>query len=56
LQVLRIKPLGEPAVDFRQQLPGFFPLILLLPQLAQAYCRPQLSRLRALLAGMALVL
>jgi hypothetical protein len=28
----------------------------LLPQLAQAYCRPQLSRLRALLTGMALVL
>src|SRR5439155_17429777 len=51
LQVHRIKPLGEPAVDGRQQLSGFSALTLLLPQPAQAHGRPQLQRFRLLLAG-----
>ena len=36
LQVFGVKPLGEPAVDLGQQLPGVFPLILLLPQTREA--------------------
>jgi len=32
LQVLGVELFGEPAVDLGQQLPGVFPLILLLPQ------------------------
>src|SRR5713101_7354354 len=51
LQVFGVKPFGEPAVDLRQYLPGFFLLPLLLPQPAQAHHRPQLQRLRPLPAG-----
>jgi hypothetical protein len=32
LQVRRLKPFGEPAVDLGQQLPGLGPLALLMPQ------------------------
>src|SRR5713101_7687577 len=43
LQVCGVKPFGEPAVDLRQHLPGFFFLALLLPQPAQAHHCPQLQ-------------
>jgi len=48
LQILGVKPFGEPVVDFGQQLVSFFFLALLLPQAAQAHHRPQLQRLGAL--------
>src|SRR5262249_9179836 len=51
LQVSRVKPLSEPAVDRRKQLAGFGALALLLPEPAQAQRRPQLQRLRLLAAG-----
>src|SRR6266702_6386965 len=51
LQVRRIKPLGEPAVNLRQHLLSFCFLALLLPQPAQAHHRPQLQRLRPLPPG-----
>ncbi len=40
LQVFGVKPFGEPAIDLRQHLPGFFLLALALPQLAQSHHRP----------------
>ena len=51
LQVRRIKPLSEPAIDLRQHLLGFFCLALLLPQPAQAHDGPQLQRFRLLPVG-----
>jgi hypothetical protein len=42
LQVDGVKALGEPVVDWRQELSGFGPLALLLPQPAQTHGRPQL--------------
>src|SRR5215831_18616783 len=51
LQVGRVKPLGEPAIHLRQQLPGFVALALLLPQSTQAHRRPQLQGLGLLAAG-----
>ena len=50
-EVRRIKPLGEPAVDRRQQVVGFGTLALLLPQATEADGSPQLQRLRLLAAG-----
>jgi hypothetical protein len=41
LQIGGVKALGEPAVDWRQQLARFGLLVLLLPQAAQASGRPQ---------------
>src|SRR5215510_3470031 len=49
LQVRRVKPLGEPVVDRRQQVVGFLSLALLLPQPAQAHGGPQLQRFRLLM-------
>ena len=43
LQVLRVKPFSEPAVDLGQQLVGFDRLALLLPQSRQAHHRSQLN-------------
>jgi hypothetical protein len=40
LQVGGVKALGEPAVDWGQQLARLITLALLLPQVAQAYGRP----------------
>jgi hypothetical protein len=40
LQILRVKPLGEPVVDLGQQLVSFGPLALLLPQPTQTHHRP----------------
>ena len=51
LQVFRVKPLSEPAVNLRQHLSGIVLLPLLLPQSGQAHRRPQLQRLRALVAS-----
>ena len=51
LQIRRVKPFSEPAVDLLQHLPGFFLLALALPQPRQVHHRPQLQRLRTLLAG-----
>src|SRR5262245_11442910 len=44
LQVSRVKSLGEPVVDRRQQLPRLGPLPLALPQSRQAHSRTQLPR------------
>src|SRR5262244_2964348 len=51
LQVGGVKPLGEPAVDRREQLTGFSALALTLPQAGQAHGGAQLPRLRLLAAG-----
>jgi putative transposase len=51
LQVGGIKPLGEPAIDLRQELSGVIAPALLLPQPAQAHRGPQLPRLRLLAAS-----
>src|SRR5262245_14796251 len=51
LQVCRIKPLGEPAIDRRQQLVGFRTPVLLLPQARQAHSGAQLQGLGLLAAG-----
>jgi hypothetical protein len=51
LQVLGIKPLGEPPIDLGQQLPGLFLFALLLPQSGEACSCTQLPVLRALLPG-----
>src|SRR5262252_4298441 len=51
LQVRRVKPLREPAVDGRQQRVRLAALPLALPQPSQAQGRPQLPRLRLLAAG-----
>ncbi len=50
-QVGHVKPLGEPAVDLRQQLVGCCALALRLPQPAQAHGGAQFEGLRLLLAG-----
>src|SRR5262249_23514872 len=51
LQILSIKPLGEPAVDRCQQLMRFLSLPLLLPQATEAHARPQSPGLGLLAAG-----
>src|SRR5262249_17093927 len=51
LQIHRIKPLGEPAVNLRQHLLGFAFLTLLLPQAREAHCCSLFWRLRLLLAS-----
>src|SRR5262249_11856877 len=51
LQVGRVKPFGEPAVDRREQLVGHGPLALLLPQARQARGGTQLPGLGLLAAG-----
>ena len=51
LQIRRVKALGKPAVDRRQQRTGFGLLALLLPQTAQAYGGPQLQCPRLVTAG-----
>jgi len=51
LQVCRVKSLGEPIVDGRQQSTGFLPLALVLPQLTQTPGCPQLPRFRLLTAS-----
>src|SRR5919106_2906802 len=51
LQVGRVKPLSEPAVDRRQQLEGFSTLALALPQPAQAHGGAQLPGFGLLAAG-----
>jgi len=51
LQVEGVKALGEPAVDRRQQLVGFRPPALLLPQARQAHSGAQLQGLGLLAAG-----
>jgi hypothetical protein len=51
LQVSRVKPLGEPPVDRREELTGGGASALALPQATQAHRRPQLPGLRLLRAG-----
>src|SRR5262249_42117900 len=51
LEVSRVKTLGEPAVDRRQERAGFSALALLLPQAAQAGRSPEFQRLCLLAAG-----
>src|SRR5437870_10300970 len=51
LEVSRLEPLREPAVNRRQHLPRFFSLPLPLPQPAQAQRGSQLQRLRTLATG-----
>ena len=51
LQVGRVKPLGEPAVDRGQELVGFRTLALALPETTEAHGGPQLQRFRLLVAG-----
>src|SRR6266853_3692485 len=51
LQVSGVEALGEPAIDWGQELVGFGALALLLPQARQAHRRPQLQRLGLLAAG-----
>ena len=51
LQILGVKAFGEPAVDLRQYVSGFFLLTLLLPHPRQAHRRSQLPRLRTLPAS-----
>ena len=51
LEVGRVKPLGEPAVERRQQRAGFGALALLLPQARAAHRRSQLQRPGLLAAG-----
>src|SRR5262245_54136009 len=51
LEVRRVKALGEPAVDGRQEVRGRRPLPLLLPQARQAHRHPQLPGLRLLATG-----
>jgi len=51
LEVGRVKTLGEPAVDRRQELAGLGPFALSLPQPCQAHCSAQLQGLGLLAAG-----
>src|SRR5215471_3790535 len=51
LEVRRVKPLGEPAVEWREQLAGFDPFALLLPEAGQTHGGPQLQRFRRLVPG-----
>ena len=46
-----VEALGEPSVSLTEQLPGFFPSALRVPQTTQARGRAQLPRLCALAAG-----
>ena len=50
-QVGRVKALGEPAVDRRQELAGLGPFALPLPEPRQARSRAQLQGLGLLAAG-----
>src|SRR5262245_37408825 len=43
LQVRRVKALGEPAVDWGQEVMGFLAFALLLPELCQTGSRSQLE-------------
>src|SRR5262245_43782047 len=45
LEISGVKALGEPVVDRRQQLVGFRPPVLLLPQARQAHSSAQLQGL-----------
>src|SRR5262245_33295334 len=45
LQVSGIEALGEPAVDWCQEVMGFLVFALLLPESTEADCRPQLPGL-----------
>src|SRR5262245_31752954 len=51
LQVHRIKPLREPAIERRQQVVSLGALALALPQACEAHGGPQLPRLGLLTAG-----
>src|SRR5215510_10399754 len=51
LQIFGVKPLCEPAVDFRQHLPRFVLLALLLPEPDKARGGAEFRRLRLLSAG-----
>ena len=51
LEIGGVKPLGEPAVDFRQQLAGLGALALALPQARATRRCPQLQRFGLLAAG-----
>ena len=51
LEVGRVKTLGEPAIDRRQQLVRLGPLAPLPPQAGQAHRGAQFQRLRLLAAG-----
>src|SRR5712691_1031600 len=51
LQVSGVKALGKPAIDLRQQLPGFGALALALPQSRQAHGAPPFQRLGLLAAS-----
>jgi hypothetical protein len=51
LQVFRVKPFGEPAVDLRQPLSRFGMLALGLPQPRQTHHGAQFERLGLLLPG-----
>src|SRR6266850_5387878 len=51
LQVGSIEPLGEPAIDRRQQVACLGALALLLPQASEAHGGAQLPRLGLLAAG-----
>ncbi len=51
LEVRRVKPLGEPAIDRGQEVSGCGLLALRLPQAAQAHRRPHLQRPGLLAAG-----
>src|SRR5262249_58599015 len=49
----RVKALGEPAIDWGQELMRLGPLALGLPQASQAHGGPQLQRLQEVLEGRA---
>ncbi len=51
LQILRLKPFREPAVDLRQHAVSFVLLALLLPEAGKAGGGAEFPRLRLLLAG-----
>ena len=51
LQVSRVKPLGEPAIDRCEQVIGLSALALLLPQAGQAHRRAQLPGFGLLATG-----
>jgi hypothetical protein len=51
LQVAGVKPLGEPAINIRQELAGLVPLTLLVSHPTQAHGRRPLQRFCVLAAG-----
>src|SRR5262249_39138512 len=51
LQVCRIKPFGEPAVDWRKKVMGFLAFPLLLPQSSQARGSTEFERFGLLALG-----